>query len=192
MPRHAAMVRRRRLDILIPHALIKTDVALLAHQVDACLVARRHVLHEPLHHQVRKALALILGVQDHGHDDHVGSRRVVPHQFLECLVGHHHVIGTTAVDEPNHLALELHDLETFVVLRDAQGDLLLCGSFVPLIGGGFNLEAALRIGGQGVAEGGLRQYVRHGSCGTTLKSAMVGEPRAAHTALCSSYSESYA
>ncbi|MNY51934.1 hypothetical protein D3C86_1875680 [compost metagenome] len=76
----------------------------------------------------------------------------MPDQLLECLVGHHHFVGTAAVDETNDLARVFQHQEALRILRDAGADLLQRGRLIAFIGTDFDGVAAFGVGGCGCAE----------------------------------------
>ena len=126
----------------------------LAHQVNRLLAQRAHTLHELGHQHLGITLALMRRVDHHRHDHHIRRFGRMPHQLLERLVRHHHLMGAARVDKPDHLAVRFQDQKTLGILRDARGDLFQGGGFVAFVGDGFDFKAARGVGGQTVAQGG--------------------------------------
>ncbi|MNE77313.1 hypothetical protein D3C80_1736170 [compost metagenome] len=93
------------------------------------------------------------GVDDHRHDDRVRRLGIVTDQLLECLVGHDHVVRTAAVDEADHLAIQLHYQEALRVLFDPRGDLFPGGRFIAFVGRDLDLVAAVGVRRGGGAKG---------------------------------------
>ncbi len=117
------------------------------------LAHRLHALHKLSHQQPGITLALLRRVNHHRHNHHIRRLGRMPHQLLERLIRHHHLMRAAAVDKTHHRTIRLQNQKALGVLRNARGDLFQRRGFIAFVSADFDVKATAGIVGAGVAEG---------------------------------------
>ncbi len=91
-------------------------------------------------------------INDDRHNDGIRSVGIMPHKLLKFLIRHFDVMGTSAIDKANDLALFFKNEETIGIFLNPLGYLFEGCCVVAFIGSSFDLKASSCVGRFGVSE----------------------------------------